>query len=116
MTYFFLYRNCSYELLRVIEAVKPEWNLSERFATHVIPIDTVRVLLDQPDTLKSVHYRPSLHRRLRAKWAGLSPESRQIYFDVIARQQPPTAVQDPLLAEALGLHYAIRQIEAKGTL
>ena len=116
MHYYFFTRNCSYEILALLEAAKPEWQLRKKFRLQVIPIDTVRAVVSQPGALRDAHYRPSLKRRLHAKWLGLSRSSRADYFEIIKGGKSPSAITDPLLAESLGLHYAIRQIEKHGTL
>jgi hypothetical protein len=116
MPYTFFLRNCSYEVLSVIQAVKPNWHLMNHFLTHVLPIDTVRVIDDEPNSIRTVHFRSSLRSRLVAKWDGLGRDLKKQYFGVIKGRTQPAEINDPLLAEALGLHYTIRQIENKGHL
>jgi hypothetical protein len=45
--YYFFDENCSYELLGLIQAVRPEADLQGRFHGWAIPIDTLRAVLEQ---------------------------------------------------------------------
>lgn len=53
--YYFIDENCSYVLLTLIEAAKPEWDLS-RFGTHVVPSETVKRLTQIPGAVTAVHF------------------------------------------------------------
>ncbi len=57
--YYFLTQNCSYQLLPLIEIANPELYLSDSTRPWVIPIDTVRTLLEQPGLVTGVERRPS---------------------------------------------------------
>jgi hypothetical protein len=58
--YYFFTRNCSYHLLALLEAARPELHLVDRFPGAVIPSDTVRVVLEQPGLIGRKGARPSL--------------------------------------------------------
>lgn len=62
--YFFLSRNCSYELLALFEVARPGLQMRKDFPVHAIPSDTVRRVLAEPGLLHKVVYRPSAQRRL----------------------------------------------------
>lgn len=59
--YFFLRENCAYRLLALIDAVRPQAELSSftSFPLYAIPVDTVRAL-KRVGLVQSEHYRPSL--------------------------------------------------------
>jgi len=59
--YYFLNENCSYRLLSLLDAVKPQANLSstESFPVYAIPVDTIRAL-DEKDLILARRFRPSL--------------------------------------------------------
>jgi hypothetical protein len=57
--YYYFDENCSYQLLALLEAVRPELRLTARFPLWVIPADTVRAVVRQSGLLESVRYRPS---------------------------------------------------------
>ncbi len=57
--YYFFTENCSYHLLRLLELVKPELRDRDALRTFVIPIDTVRGVLDVEGFVTDVRYRAS---------------------------------------------------------
>ncbi len=56
--YYFFTENCSYQLLTLIEAARPQLQLIDHFTLQAIPVDTIR-LLKEERLLTSSHYRPS---------------------------------------------------------
>lgn len=67
--YYFLSRNCSYELLGLIEMARPGLNLQSQFPVAVIPTDTVRAVLKEKDLLKRVTWRAASGTQLQASLA-----------------------------------------------
>ncbi|MCB0345041.1 MAG: DUF4105 domain-containing protein [Bdellovibrionales bacterium] len=63
--YYFFDENCSYHLLGALDAARPELELRANFFLFAIPTDTVRVVTESPELLKSVTFRPSEATRLR---------------------------------------------------
>ncbi len=58
--YYFFSRNCSYQLLTLLEVADPNLHLIDGFGARVIPADTVRAVLAQPGLVRRVRSRPSL--------------------------------------------------------
>jgi hypothetical protein len=85
MDYVFAKRNCSYEILALIEAARPDWVLTEKLIMTAAPINTVRVLRDNTGALKDVQVRPSLKEKLQAKWDGLQDQEKDDYFKIISK-------------------------------
>ncbi len=56
--YFFFDENCSYNLLWILEAARPDLQLRNAFTYHVIPPETLFVL-DENGLLGEMNYRPS---------------------------------------------------------
>jgi hypothetical protein len=75
--YYFVTRNCSYELLRLLEVGMPELEAGDRFHGTVIPIDTVKVIVEHPDRVEGIRYRPSPEAELRATLRTLSRADRR---------------------------------------
>lgn len=69
--YYFLSENCSYQILLLLESVKPTLRLTERLGLSVIPIDTLQVLADA-GVLDKLQVRPSLLTRLEERYSQLS--------------------------------------------
>lgn len=64
--YYFLSRNCSYELLGLLEMARPGLRLQARFKVDAIPSDTLRAVLEQPGLLKRVTWRAASGTRQAA--------------------------------------------------
>jgi len=64
-SYFFFTDNCSYEMLWLIEAARPEVDLRKHFIFDVIPLETVHVAKEENLLLRS-NYRPSKHSKIEA--------------------------------------------------
>lgn len=64
--YYFLSRNCSFELLGLIEMARPGLRLQAQFPVDAIPTDTLRAVLAQPGLLKRVTWRAASGTRQQA--------------------------------------------------
>ncbi|WP_394841115.1 DUF4105 domain-containing protein [Pendulispora brunnea] len=72
--YFYLTKNCSYQILDAIESVAPRINLIAGLNTVVLPKDTIKALFNVPGLVRAVRYRPSLRSQLRAHTARMDAE------------------------------------------
>jgi hypothetical protein len=70
--YYFLTKNCSYQLLPLLEAADPSLDLSRQFHYKVIPVDSLRAVLSSPGLVKERVVRPSVVRTLMARRALLT--------------------------------------------
>lgn len=98
--YFFFDENCSYQVLKAIEVVKPSWNL-DRHVIYMIPGESVKFALSEPEALKSVKYRPSLYRKMWQKYDVLGELEKVKFQEIVDRQVPPESVDSRLVMEAL---------------
>src|SRR5262249_37565820 len=57
--YYFFDENCAYYLLELLEAARPDLDLTSAFRWWAIPSDTVRKVVEQKGLLKRTVYRPS---------------------------------------------------------
>ncbi|PTQ89501.1 DUF4105 domain-containing protein [Agitococcus lubricus] len=57
--YYFLSSNCSYQLLALIEAARPNTYLRKDFPVYAIPTDTLRRVLLEKNILRKLVYRPA---------------------------------------------------------
>ncbi|MGQ0502694.1 MAG: lipoprotein N-acyltransferase Lnb domain-containing protein [Panacagrimonas sp.] len=99
IAYYFLSRNCSYQLLSALEAVRPDLHLTPRFRSfppYAIPLDTLRQLQDQ-GLLGKPTYRPSLSRQLLARYAQLPPPLQDWTRDYAGER---AALEDTRLSQA----------------
>ena len=74
--YYFFTKNCSYELLRLLEVGIPDLHASERFRGPVIPVATVRAIVGHPGFVTRTRYRASPATKLRADLRSLSGPDR----------------------------------------
>lgn len=79
--YFFLDENCSYQLLPLLEIADPSLHLTESARPWIIPIDTIRTLLDQPNLVVSIERRPSHLNQMLGKRALLSKDEIRLAQD-----------------------------------
>jgi len=58
--YFFFNDNCSYQILKALEVVRPQYNIADSFKYFVIPIDTVKKVSRGADWIGKITYKKSL--------------------------------------------------------
>lgn len=92
--YYFFSKNCSYQLLPLIEVADPERALTPAHPVWVIPADTVRRLV-RAGRIAGVRYRPSHLTRMRARRRALNREESVLAAALVERP-----VQDGLRAAA----------------
>ncbi|WP_230661199.1 Lnb N-terminal periplasmic domain-containing protein [Psychrobacter sp. I-STPA10] len=66
LPYYFLTDNCAYELLHLINIVRPQMDLTKDFATVTIPADMVRTLKQQ-NLITATHYLPAAQSLAQAQ-------------------------------------------------
>ncbi len=87
MRYYFFNKNCSYQLLPLLEAVEPTLQLSDRFRFRAIPIDTLSQVIHQDGLLKKVTFRASAFKKMQAARDCLSaPERKAVECFVSAHE------------------------------
>lgn len=64
--YYFVSDNCAYRLLGLVDLVKPESNLQEKFTYASIPMETIKSM-QQEGLTKAPIYRPALETQLLAQ-------------------------------------------------
>jgi len=75
--YYFIDENCSYNLLFLIEAAKPETEITDYFWWGVEPIDTLRAAQDKKIVSRRV-FRPSLYSKIQYFRSKLSSEEQNL--------------------------------------
>ena len=83
--YYFFNRNCSYELLPLLDAADPGLNLTRGWPLYVIPPDTVRTLESRPGLVAERTYRPSHLSRMLFDRSRLTPMETAIAGDLAQR-------------------------------
>lgn len=90
--YYFIDENCSYSLLFLIEAARPDLRLIEKTGLFVLPTHTVQILIDS-GIVKDVHYRPSQGTTIRKIMALLDNEGLELANAIAFSRMPPETVR-----------------------
>ena len=78
--YYFIDENCSFALLYLVEAARPEAKIIDYFGFGVEPIDTIRALKDR-ELIGEKIYRPSLYSKVRYLKSQLNSAERRFVLD-----------------------------------
>ena len=71
--YFYLSENCSYHVLAALEVSDPSLHLLDKLRNPVVPVDTVRALVENRGLVREIRYRPALRTTVRTEVARLGP-------------------------------------------
>ena len=103
--YYFIDENCSYHLLKLIEAIRPNADLTSNFGIVVLPSETLRAAIDAGVASPHFHFRPSVKRRREAKIDLLSKEQRAQFKEARNSVQATQAITDATTIDALLDHW-----------
>ncbi len=81
--YFFFSRNCSYMLMEMLDAVRPDLRLAQDFPVQVIPLDTIKAVVARKGLVKSIHYRPSRQNKIIFRTQQMNKEEEKAYYQAI---------------------------------
>lgn len=81
--YYYFDENCSYHLLGLLNAVNPDWNLIERSRSIIIPIDTVKTLMETPGLVTQVNMRKSSQKKFYESLSRLEPKDQKFVSNII---------------------------------
>lgn len=113
--YYFFDDNCAYQMGRIIEAVKPEWTLSDH-TIYVIPGELVKNFFNDPQVVRSVHFRPALRKRLLQKYQVLKGDQKDQFFSLIKNTVPAHQISDVLVLETGSSYIDYQRQMKKGQL
>jgi len=85
--YYFIDYNCSYHILALLEVAKPEWNLTQIFYTYVLPADTIKVVVNQNNSVASVKLRPALRKKMFSKINNLSSDQKKSFHRLLKEKE-----------------------------
>ncbi len=74
--YFFTGENCSYNLLFLIEAARPESKVTERIGGVVEPVETVKLVYES-GLADKIEYRPSVYSKIEGKKTFLTKKEQR---------------------------------------
>ena len=99
--YYFLNKNCSYNLLSLLEVANPAWQLTDSFTYWTLPTDTIKVLMKTPNAVTDIKFRPSLHRLLIARLKNMSPAERKDFLRLRANSTLPPDSHSAIVLDSL---------------
>lgn len=87
--YYFLTKNCSYQLLALLEILDDRWDFSEK-APHffVIPAETLKLINEVPGLVSEVSFRPSSRRVFENAHEELNKDEKQIFQTIVQNKNP----------------------------
>lgn len=105
--YYFLDENCSYQILTLLEAAAPEWNVSRGFPLSVVPAETVKHVVKQTGAVTQIHLRISSKNTMLARLRALpSNEAKEVRPLVLGNREPtPKDSADILDAAIAAMNY-----------
>lgn len=98
--YYFFDKNCSWQLLALLEIARPGAELTKGFELYAIPVDTVRRLQDQSFVSGAPHLRPSRQRELDAARQQMSTEQQDHVSNLVSGTLSPTDAEMQALPPA----------------
>ena len=81
--YYFLSRNCSYVLLLMLDAVKPELRISQKFEGYTVPLATLKAVNEVPGLVKNSNYRPSRQSKLKYRAEQMNSRQYGTFIEII---------------------------------
>ncbi len=76
--YYFFNKNCSWQLIPLLEIVKPQTSLKSGSGLWIIPSDTAKLIVSKAAT-GNFENRPSLINRLKYKYSSLNNEEKKAF-------------------------------------
>lgn len=90
INYYYFDENCSFHLLSLLDAARPELRLSEQFHGWVIPTETMRAITSRAGLVSATSYRPAPLTELRAHIATMSSQQIALTKALGELRMPPS--------------------------
>ena len=78
MSYYFINKNCAYELFPLLDVADPEFNLGRNFQFKTIPVDTLRFISEKPNFVQKVKLLPSHFKKMKRARSQLTSFETEI--------------------------------------
>lgn len=88
--YYFFTQNCSYMLMEVFDAVRPELKLAQSFPVQTIPLDTIKAVVKREGLVSGVYYRPSRQRKIRYRMEQMNKPQFKAFLKATKLNLAPT--------------------------
>lgn len=84
--YFFLSKNCSYMILELLEAVRPELELSAKHQYWAIPLDTLKTVKEVSGLVGDVNYRPARYTKIQSSLQSMNKKQYKAFLQAVKQQ------------------------------
>ncbi len=111
--YYFADENCSYRLLSLVEAVRPQLNLIAKLSPVVLPADTVRVLISEKVAENAPRYRASVLRKIDMRVQGMSAAQTKQFVELQNDVGAIGVANDAVVLDALMDYWSYRNYRAE---
>ncbi len=111
--YYFVNKNCSYQLLTALEVVKPDWDLSSGW-TWVVPAETLKRIIANAGTMKEVRYRPSQRKKMIQSLEVLTADERKVFQNLIRHRITAAEVNSPYVLTSAIQYIQFNRAESAG--
>lgn len=81
--YYFFTKNCSYLLMEVLDAIRPDLQLAAQFRFQTIPLDTVKAVFQREGLVSDVAYRPSRQRRIAYRYGQMNARQQKALIELL---------------------------------
>lgn len=85
--YYFLRKNCSYMILELLEAVKPELNITKEYKAWVIPLDTLKTVKNIPNLISQINYRPARLTKIKSHLKEMNKKQYTAFVRAVIKNE-----------------------------
>ncbi|MBY0516975.1 MAG: DUF4105 domain-containing protein [Bacteriovoracaceae bacterium] len=114
--YYFLTKNCSLFILRLIDAAHPEWQLEKKLRWYVIPLETVRALHQVSGSVTEVKYRPSVRLRAKKIYSDSTLVQKHKVRKILQNKMDPKNISDTKVLQTSLMSLASKHSRQEGRL
>jgi hypothetical protein len=93
--YYFFDENCSYTLLFLLEAARPELRLTDNPGFATIPVDTIRSVINN-DVMDGIKYRPSIAEKIKRLAEPLDSRAQRLAKKIATQKLLPNKLNEYL--------------------
>lgn len=103
--YYFIKKNCSFHLLRVMEAIRPELNLVQYHGFETLPHESIRTFIQAGTTQSDNRFYPSLKRKMIQLFDQMNSKQMSQFRKGQTDLSELQLIDDPVVLDALIYHW-----------
>lgn len=110
--YYFIKRNCSYQLLKLLEAVNPELKLTNKINVETLPHETIRMLMEQKIATENYVFYPSLQKKIDQKMNSMTAHQIKKFKEGLLSIDAVQSTKDILILDSLIMHWQLKNYQS----